>query len=94
MLNLNMDQWTKGILRYRSTPTKHWPSPAQLLFRQPVQDMAPAHHRAFKPEFRKAADTSDTLPAYAEAVARCDSSVHSLPSFQICTPVLVQNDKT
>ena len=91
---LNKDQWTKGILQYRNTPTKHGPSPAQLLFGQPVQDMVPAHHRAFKLEYQKAADNSDTLPADAEAVARYDSSAHPLPSFQIGTPVLVQNDRT
>ena len=56
--------------------------------------MVPAHHRAFKPEYQKAADTSDTLPPDAEAVARYDSSAHPLPSFQIGTPVLVQNDRT
>ena len=49
---------------------------------------------AFKPEYHKAADTSDTLPADAEAVARYDSSAHPLPSFQIGTPVLVQNGRT
>ena len=91
---LNKDQWTKGILRYRNTSTKHGPSPAQLLFGQPVQDMVPAHHRAFKPEYQKAADASDTLPADAEAVASSDSSAHSLPSFQIGTFVLVENGKT
>ena len=91
---LNKDQWTIGIIRYRNTPTKHGPSPAQLLFCQPVQDMVPVHHRAFKPESQKAADTSDILPADAEAVARYDSSAHPLPSFQIGIPVLVQNDRT
>ena len=88
---LNEDQWTKET---RNTPTKHGPYPAQLLFGQPVQNMVPAHHRAFKPKYQKAADTSDTLPADAEVVARYDTSAHSLPSFQIGTPVPVQNDKT
>ena len=91
---LNKDQWRKGILRYRNTPTKPGPSPAQILFCQPVQNMVPAHHRAFKPEYQKAADTSDTFPSDVEAVARYDSSANSLPSFQIGTPVLVQNDKS
>ena len=86
---LNKGQWMKGILQYRNTPT-----PAQLLFGQPVHDMVPLHHCAFKPEYQKAADTSDTLPADAEAVARYNSSAHPLSSLQIGTPVVVQNDRT
>ena len=89
----NKVQWTKGMFQYRNTPTKHGPSPAQLLFGQPVQDMVPSHHCAFKPEYQKAADTSDTLPADTKAVIRYDSSAHPLLSFQIGTPVLVQNDR-
>ena len=33
---LDKDQWTRGILQYRNTHTKYGPSPAQLLFGQPV----------------------------------------------------------
>ena len=91
---LSKDQWAKGILRYRKRPSKHGPFPAHLLFGQPVQDLVPAHHCAFKPEYHKAADTSDTLQADAEAVARYDSSAYPLPNFQIGTPVLLQNDRT
>ena len=90
---LNKVQWTKGILQYRNTPTKHGPSPAQPLLGQLVQDMVPAYPRAFKPENQKAADTSDSLPADTGAVARYHYLAHPLPSFQISTPVLVQNDR-
>ena len=92
--HLDQDQWTKGILQYRNTPTKQGPSPAQLLFGQPVQDMVPAHHRAFLPEYQKAANSSDTLPADIEATARYDATAHPLPSLTIGTPVAIQNDRT
>ena len=59
-----------------------------------MQDVVSAYRRAFKPEYQKAAGTSDTVPADAEAVARYDSLAHPLSSLQTGTPVRVQNDRT
>ena len=71
---LDKDQWTRGILQYRNTPTKYGPSPAQLLFGQPVQDMVPANHRAFLPKYQRAANTSDTLPADQQSTYRYNTT--------------------
>ena len=52
--SLDHDKLCRVLLQYRNTPSrKDGLSPAQKLFRHPMQDILPAHHRSFLPEWQR-----------------------------------------
>jgi len=57
---LDEGKLARALLQYRNTPSRRdGLSPAQKLFGRPVQDMLPAHHRAFAPEWQCSAEEAD-----------------------------------
>ena len=51
-----------ALLQYRNTPSRRdGLSPAQKLFGRPVQDILPAHRRAFAPEWQRSADDAEEI---------------------------------
>ena len=50
----------RALLQYRNTPSRRdGLSPAQKLFGRPVQDILPAHRRAFAPEWQRSTDDAE-----------------------------------
>ena len=93
---MDMDKWTKAILQYRNTPKVGGRSPAQVLFNKPIQDMIPAHRRAFAPEWQKAADVAEKTAFEHKSKVETRYNLHSrdLPRLQIGNKVAIQNHKT
>ena len=57
---LDMGKLARAMLQYRNTPSrKDGLSPAQKLFGWPIQDVLPAHHCAFTPEWQRSAAEAD-----------------------------------
>jgi len=58
--SLDHKKFCRALLQYRNTPSrKNGLSPAQKLFGHPVQDILPAHHRAFLPEWQRPVATAE-----------------------------------
>ncbi|KAG0725258.1 Gag-Pol polyprotein [Chionoecetes opilio] len=56
---LDDDAFERGLLELRNTPRASGRSAAQVLFRHPLRSGVPTHHRAFAPEWQRAADECD-----------------------------------
>lgn len=94
---LDEDKLTRALLQYRDTPSrKDGLSPAQKLFGQPIQDILPAHHRAFSAEWqhntkdaeKQAISTKETLEMSNNQRAK------PLPNIQVRSYVTIQNHET
>ena len=62
--SLDEGRLARALLQYWNTPS--WRdnlSPAQKLFGCPIQDMLPAHHRAFAPEWQRSAEEMEAAAA-------------------------------
>ena len=59
---LDEGRLAQALPQYRNTPScRDNLSPAQKLFGHPVQDMLPAHRRAFAPEWERSSEERDSL---------------------------------
>ena len=94
---LDMDKLARAMLQYRNTPSrKDGLSPAQKLFGRPIQDVLPAHHRAFAPEWqRSAAEADERERSHREQVeSDYNRQAHNLPEIHIGSNVAVQDAST
>jgi len=94
---LSEDKLTRALLQYRNTPSqKDGLSPAQKLFGLPIQDILPAHHRAFLAEWqcntkdveKQAISTKETLEMSNNQCAK------PLPNIQVRSYITIQNHET
>ena len=94
---LDEDKLARALLQYRNTPSrKDSLSPAQKLYRRPIQDTLPAHCRSFSSEWLagtkeaelKAADSKEKAETYYNKRA------HPLPEIHIGSKVAIQNPET
>jgi transposase InsO family protein len=57
---LDEGKLARALLQYRNTlACRDGLSPAQKLFGQPIQDLLPAHRRAFAPQWQKSAEEAE-----------------------------------
>ena len=94
---LDHDKLCRVILQYRNTPSrKDALSPAQKLFGHPFQNILPAHHHSFLPEWQHPITTAeqqrqDTLQSSA---AFYNTHAHTLSDINIGSHVAIQNSQT
>ena len=93
---LDEDQLERGLLELRNTLRADGRSPAQTLFGHPLRSGVPTHHRAFAPEWQRAADASDAKAAdlREDARARHDATARPLSGLRVGRRVDVQNTET
>ena len=71
-------------------------SPAQKLYGHPIQDVLPAHHNSFAPEWQH---SNQEAKKQAEATLKAsqryyNTGAHTLPEIQVGTNVAVQDHRT
>ena len=71
-------------------------SPAQKLFGHPVQDILPAHHRTFLPEWQRPIATTEQQRCdnWESSTAYYNQHTHPLSDITVGSPVAIQNPKT
>jgi len=95
--SLDHDKFCRALLQYRNTPNrKDGLSPAQKLFGHPVQDILPAHHRAFLPEWQRPMVTAEEQRQdhLTSSAAFYNQHAHPLPDITIGSHVAIQNPQT
>lgn len=90
---LDEDEFARGLLELRNTPSAAGRSPAQVLFGHPMRSSVPAHHRSFASEWQRAADDCDVTAERLKSKAkqRHDSTARPLPRLHIGGYVDVQD---
>ena len=93
---LDEEQLSRGMLELRNTPRADGRSPAQVLFGHPIRSGVPTHHRAFAPEWQRAAAECEAKAATTqERVARHhDATARPLSRLQIGSRVDLQDTDT
>ena len=93
---LDDDAFARGLLELRNTPRADGRSPAQVLYGHPLRSAVPIHHRAFAPEWQRAADECDQIAdsLREEARERYDRSAKPLPGLRIGAHVSIQDHNT
>ncbi|XP_043240331.1 uncharacterized protein K02A2.6-like [Amphibalanus amphitrite] len=93
---LDQDQLDRSLLELRNTPRADGRSPAQVLFGHPLRSGVPTHHRAFAPEWQRAADVCEEKAAelQEQAVRRYDESTRRLSPLKIGSRVDLQDPTT
>jgi len=94
---LDEDKLTRALLQYRNTPSrKDGLSPAQKLFGRPIQDILPAHHRAFSAEWQ--CNTKDvekqTISTKETLEMSNNQRAKPLPNIQVRSYITIQNHET
>ena len=90
---LDDDQLDRGLLELRNTPRADGRSPAQTLFGHPLRSGVPTHHRAYAPEWQRAADACDARAAELRDSVRHrhDAAARPLSGLRVGCRVDVQN---
>ena len=93
---LDEEQLSRGLLELRNTPRADGRSPAQVLFGHPIRSYVPTHHRAFAPEWQRAAADCDAKAAeiQEQVTRRHDATARPLSQLQIGNRVDLQDTDT
>ena len=92
---LDDDQLDRGLLELRNTPRADGRSPAQVLFGHPLRSGVPTHHRAFAPEWQRAAEVCEKAAELQEkASAYYDRSTRPLSQLTVGRRVAIQDPST
>ncbi|XP_043227738.1 uncharacterized protein LOC122384421 [Amphibalanus amphitrite] len=93
---LDQDQLDRSLLELRNTPRADGRSPAQVLFGHPLRSGVPTHHRAFAPEWQRAAALCEEKAAeLQEQAVRCyNKSTRRLPALKLGSRVDIQDPTT
>ena len=93
---LDFEKWSSAMLQYRNTPSANGKSPAMCLYGHPVQDLLPAHRRAFdtawQPPTQSAEAVAEARSEYAQTYY--NASAQSLPVLSVGSEVAVQDPTT
>ena len=95
--SLAEDVLARALLQYRNTPSrKDGASPAVKLFGRAVQDILPAHRRAFSSDWTKTTNEIDQGAAKTseETVEYYNRRAHPLPDITVGSHVAIQNSET
>ena len=94
---INEEKLCSALLQYRNTPSrKDGVSLAQKLYGHPIQDVLPAHHNSFAPEWQRSnQEAKKQVEATLKASQRYyNTGAHALPKIQMGTNVAVQDHRT
>ena len=93
---LDNEGWAAAITQYCNTPDVSGTSPAQRLFGRPLQDVIPAHHKAFAPEWQPRASTAERRRQHARQrqEQRYNATAHPLPQLTIGCQVAIQDPRS
>ena len=93
---LDEEQLSRGLLELRNTPRADGRSPAQVLFGHPIRSCVPTHHRAFAPEWQRAATECEVKAAATReaATSRHDATARPLSQLSMGSRVDVQDSHT
>ena len=94
--NLDCDEFARGLLEIRNTPRADNRSPAEILYGHPLRSAVPIHHRAFAPEWQRAADECDRRADLLRETAhdRYNQTAKQLPGLRIGAHVSIQDRTT
>lgn len=95
--HMDDNKLTQALLQYRNIPSrKDGLSPAQKLFDHPIQDIVPAHRKAFLPEWQwTAAEVEQQVINTQEAVEHTyNQHARPLPMITVGSHVAVQSHDT
>ena len=93
---LDEEQLSRGLLELRNTPRADGRAPAQVLFGHPIRSCVPTHHRAFAPEWQRAAAECETKAAATreQVTRRHDATARPLSQLRIGNRVDMQDTDT
>jgi len=57
--NINTDEFQQGLIEWRNTPRYNGPSPAEIVFGQPMRTLTPAHKSTFDKRWHDVTDDID-----------------------------------
>lgn len=91
--NIDCEEFARGLLELRNTPTFTGRSPAQFLYGHPLRSCLPAHPRSFAKEWQTKAEDCDTRAAHraSQVKARYDAHAQPLPRLRVGQQVRVQD---
>lgn len=91
--NIDCEEFARGLLELRNTPTPSGRSPAQVLYGHPLRSCVPAHPQAFSKEWQTSAEDYDRRAATRadQAQAAYDQHARPLPSLSVGQSVRIQD---
>jgi len=94
--DIDCEEFDRGLLELRNTPSFTGRSPAQVLYGHPLRSCVPAHPDAFSMDWQsKAEDCDRRAAAHAEnAAVRYDNQARELPKLKVGQYVRIQDPKT
>ena len=93
---LDEEVFKRGLLELRNTPRADGRSPAQVLFGHPLRSGIPTHHRAFVPEWQRAANECDAKAQHLrqQTKQRHNRSARPLHGIRIGSRIDIQTNAT
>ena len=67
---LDTNEFTAGMLKFRNTPKAHGLSPAQIVFGHPIRSLVPAHRSAFARRWQKLDQTIEKMRKQKDSAKR------------------------
>lgn len=91
--NIDTEDFDRGLLELRNTPTHTGQSPAQILYGRPLRSCVPAHPDSFSPEWQEKQEACDRrAAARADQVkTQYDKHARPLPSLSVGQSVRIQD---
>lgn len=91
--NIDCEDFDRGLLELRNTPTHTGRSPAQVLYGHPLRSCVPAHPESFKKKWQASTEACDRRAAKRaqDAEDRYNQHARSLPQLKIGDQVRVQD---
>jgi len=94
--NIDCEEFDRGLLELRNTPTHTGRSPAQVLYRHPLRSCVPAHSTSFLPKWQASTEDCDRRAAKRAQNVRDSYDQHArpLPRLGIHQHVCIQDPVT
>ncbi|XP_076060199.1 uncharacterized protein LOC143036563, partial [Oratosquilla oratoria] len=91
--NIDCEEFDRGLLELRNTPSLAGRSPAQVLFGRPLRTCVPAHPQSFSPEWQARSEECDRKAAAyaARTTRRYDEHARPLPALAVGQHVRIQD---
>ena len=94
--DLDVESFQRGLLEWRNTPRADGRSPAQILYGRSLPSFVFAHHKAFSPEWKVAADKADDKRERIQqrVVAQYNKTARCLKPLRLGDHVNIQDQET